>query len=189
MNSPESTICLYLLGRFEIVREGRKLRADEWSRRKAAALIKYLAIQKRLVKDQAIDLFWPDSDLDSGSNNLYRTLHELRQTLSESLGDDTAEQLFRFEDGILSLNESVWIDVTEFERLSSAKTKSQNERIASLEDAIALYQGDLLPDANIAMPAWRSRLFIAMPTNMTESFPFSHPCSRMIKQMSQSTVN
>jgi len=135
-----------LLGRFEIVREGRKLRADEWSRRKAAALIKYLAIQKRLVKDQAIDLFWPDSDLDSGSNNLYRTLHELRQTLSESLGDDTAEQLFRFEDGILSLNESVWIDVTEFERLSSAKTKSQNERIASLEDAIALYQGDLLPD-------------------------------------------
>ena len=146
MNSPESTICLYLLGRFEIVREGRKLRADEWSRRKAAALIKYLVIQKRLVKDQAIDLFWPDSDLDSGANNLYRTLHELRQTLSEYLGADTAEQLFRFEDGILSLNESVWIDVNEFERLCSTWTKSQNERIASLEDAIALYQGDLLPD-------------------------------------------
>lgn len=146
MNSPKSSINVYLLGRFEIVREGRKLRADEWPRRKAAALIKYLAIQKRLIKDQVIDLFWPDSDLDSGANNLYRTLHELRQTLNSSLGADTAEMVFVFEDGILSLNESVWVDALEFERLCSALSKNQSERITSLEEAIALYRGDLLPD-------------------------------------------
>ncbi|MCI0419266.1 MAG: AAA family ATPase [Acidobacteria bacterium] len=146
MNSPKSSIRIYLLGRFEIVREGQQLRADEWPRRKAAALIKYLAIQKRLVKDQAIDLFWPDSDLDSGANNLYRTLHELRQTLNKSLGTDAAELVFGFEDGILSLNETVWVDVNEFEGLCSALPKSQPERIESLEQALALYQGDLLPD-------------------------------------------
>ena len=146
MSSLESTIRIYLLGRFEVVREGRKLRTDEWPRRKAAALIKYLAIQKRLVKDQAIDLFWPDNDLDSGANNLYRTLHELRQTLNKFLGTDTAELVFRFEDGILALDESLWVDAIEFERLCSISNKNQGERIASLEEAIALYQSDLLPD-------------------------------------------
>jgi DNA-binding SARP family transcriptional activator len=146
VNSPKAPIRLYLLGRFEIVREGRTLRADEWPRRKAGSLIKYLAIQKRLVKDQAIDLFWPDSDLDSGANNLYRTIHELRQTLNKFLGSDTAELVFGFEDGVLSLKETVWVDVFEFEKLSSALPKSQSERIAVLEEAIALYQGDLLPD-------------------------------------------
>jgi len=146
VNSPKSSIRIYLLGRFEIVREGQKLRADEWPRRKAAALIKCLAIQKRLIKDQAIDLFWPDNDLDSGANNLYRTLHEMRQTLNKSLGPDTAELVFGFEDSVLSLNESIWVDVFEFERLCSVFTKSQSERIASLEQALALYQGDLLPD-------------------------------------------
>lgn len=146
MNSPNSFISVYLLGRFEIVREGKQLRAEEWSRRKAAALIKYLAFQKRLVKDQAIDLFWPDNDLDSGANNLYRTIHEIRQTLNKSLGADTADLIFRFEDGILSLNESVSVDVNEFESLCSSLTKDKSERIRSLEKALALYQGDLLPD-------------------------------------------
>jgi DNA-binding SARP family transcriptional activator len=146
VNSAKSSVCLYLLGHFEIVREGRKLRADEWPRRKAAALIKYLAIQKRLVKDQAIDLFWPDSDFDSGANNLYRTLHDLRQTLNKFLGDGTSDLLFKFEDSVLSLNESVWVDALEFERLCLALSKNQDERISSLEKALALYQGDLLPD-------------------------------------------
>lgn len=146
MNSPNSPIRIYLLGRFEIVREGTPLRAGEWPRRKAAALLKYLALQKRLVKDQAIDLFWPDNDLDSGANNLYRTLHELRQTLNKSLGSDAAGRTFRFEDGVLSLDGSAWVDVNEFERLCSVSSKNQSERIVSLEEATALYQGDLLPD-------------------------------------------
>jgi len=146
VNSAKSSVYLYLLGRFEILREGRNLRADEWPRRKAAALIKYLAIQKRLVKDQAIDLFWPESDFDSGANNLYRTLHDLRQTLNKSLGEDTSDLLFKFEDGVLSLNESVWVDALEFEHLCSTLTKNQDVRIASLEEALALYKGDLLPD-------------------------------------------
>ena len=146
MNSAKSSVYLYLLGRFEIAREGRNLRENEWPRRKAAALIKYLAVHKRLVKDQAIDLFWPESDFNSGANNLYRTLHDLRQTLNKSLGEGTSDLLFQFEDGVLSLNESVWVDALEFERLCSTPAKNQDVRIAPLEEALALYEGDLLPD-------------------------------------------
>jgi DNA-binding SARP family transcriptional activator len=146
VSSVKSSVYLYLLGRFEIVRGGQKLRADEWPRRKAAALIKYLAIQKRLVKDQAIDLFWPDSDFDLGANNLYRTLHDLRQTLNKSLGGGTSDLLFNFEDGVLSLNESVWVDALEFEYRCSSQSKNQDTRFQALEEALALYKGDLLPD-------------------------------------------
>ncbi len=129
-----------------MIREGRQLRANEWSRRKAAALLKHLAIHKRLVKDQAIDLFWSESDLETGANNLYRTLHELRQTLNKSLGQGTDQAVFQFKDGVLSLNDSVWVDATEFERLCSIRARSPTEQIESLEQAIALFQGDLLPD-------------------------------------------
>ncbi|HLO31354.1 MAG TPA: BTAD domain-containing putative transcriptional regulator [Anaerolineales bacterium] len=146
MSLPNSSIQIYLLGRFEIVREGQVLRAADWPRRKAAALLKYLALQKRLLKDQALELFWPDSDLNSGANNLYRTLHELRQTLNKSLGENSADQIFQFQDGVLSLDESIGVDALGFEHLCSELPKSQSERIASLGQAIALYQGDLLPD-------------------------------------------
>ena len=146
MNSPNSSIYIYILGRFEIVREGQVLRAAGWSRRKAASLMKYLAIQKRLLKDQAIELCWPDSDPDLGANNLYRTLHELRQTLNKYLGENSAERIFQFEDGVLALDESVRVDALAFEQLCSESSQKQGERIAALEQAIALYRGDLLPD-------------------------------------------
>jgi DNA-binding SARP family transcriptional activator len=144
--SQGSLVRIHLLGRFEITREGRGLRAEDWSRRKAAALLKYLALHKRLVKDQAIDLFWAESDPATGANNLYRTIHELRQTLNKSLGAEADKSIFEFEDGVLSLHDSVWVDVAEFERLCSIRAKTQAEQIESLEQAIALYQGDLLPD-------------------------------------------
>ena len=146
MPSLDPTVRIHLLGRFEIICGDRHLRAEEWSRRKAAALLKYIAIHKRLVKDQAIDRFWSDSDLASGANNLYRTIHELRQTLDKSLGSNTDKLIFDFEDAVLSLHNSVWVDVAEFERLCAKRNETQAERIESLEQAIALYQGDLLPD-------------------------------------------
>ena len=144
--SKDSYVRIHLLGRFEIIREGKQLRAEDWRRRKAASLLKYLAIHKRLVKDQAIDLFWSDSDFESGANNLYRTLHEVRQTLNKSFGQGTDESVFQFEDGVLSLNPSVWVDAAEFERLCAKPSYNRDERIESLEKALALYQGDFLPD-------------------------------------------
>ena len=140
-------IRLFLLGRFEVARGERVLRATEWSRRKAATLLQRLALERRLVKDQAIDFLWPEADFDAGANNLYRTLHALRQTLDTILGPGTAKETFTFEDGVLSLEPSVWVDVHEFERLgSTVPTDTSEQRMAKLEQALALYQGDLLPD-------------------------------------------
>jgi DNA-binding SARP family transcriptional activator len=142
---------IYLLGRFEISRAEHVLRNSDWSRRKAAALLQRIALERRLVKDQAIDFLWPEASLADGANNLYRTLHALRQTLNMTLGPGTAEATFTFTDGVLSLNESVWVDVHEFERLGSMLSIQPSDQpsepqAARLQQTLALYQGDLLPD-------------------------------------------
>ncbi|MBI3242814.1 MAG: AAA family ATPase [Chloroflexi bacterium] len=141
-----STIQIFLLGRFETVCGEKVLRARDWPRRKAAALLQRLALSRRLLRDEAIDFLWPDADSASGANNLYRTLHALRQTLDTALGPGTAEAAFAFTDGALTLTDSVWVDAHEFEKQAQAALINPQSPISHLESAIELYTGDLLPD-------------------------------------------
>lgn len=151
MTTPASSIRIFLLGRFEIVHADRRVSAAAWTRRKAAALLQRLALERRLLKDQAIEFLWPEADPIAGANNLYRTLHALRQILDTTLGPGTAEATLTFADGVFSLAEMAWVDVHEFERLcaeaSAAPAMSQPTLI---EQALALYHGDLLPDERYA---------------------------------------
>src|SRR5215211_7960677 len=98
MAATATRIRIFLLGRFEVTREEQILRGAAWTRRKAAALLQRLALERRLVKDQAIEFLWPEADPASGANNLYRTLHALRQTLDGTLGPGAADAIVRFED-------------------------------------------------------------------------------------------
>ena len=138
----EPLVKICLLGTFEVRRGDRALLARDWPRKKAAALLKRLALERRLLKDQAIEFLWPEADPASAANNLYKTIHTLRQTLDTHLGQGAAEAIFSFEDGVLSLLPSAWVDAHEFERLCS----TPEQHAADLEGALALYQGDLLPD-------------------------------------------
>jgi DNA-binding SARP family transcriptional activator len=141
-------IRIFLLGRFEIASGEQVLRTADWPRRKAASLLQRLALERRLVKEQAIDFLWPDADPTSGANNLYRTLHVLRQTLDSQLGAGTAETLLSFQGGVLSLGELVGVDVYEFERLGNAglSEKAEAQQANHLEQALSLYRGELLLD-------------------------------------------
>jgi predicted ATPase len=140
------SVRVFLLGRFEVARGDLILRAPDWSRRKAALLFQRLAFERRLLKDQAIDFLWPETSPEAGANNLYRTLHALRQTLDTGLGAGTAEGIFSFEDGLLVLSEAVWVDAHEFQKLAQAATNRERPDTLLLQSALDLYQGDLLPD-------------------------------------------
>lgn len=144
MDIPSSSIRIFLLGRFEVTRGERSLQAATWTRRKAAALLQRLALERRLLKEQAIEFLWPEIDPTSGANNLYRTLHTLRQTLDTALGTGTAEATLAFQDGVFTLMDAVWVDVTAFNSLVQAGDP------ASLTAALRLYTGDLLPDDRYA---------------------------------------
>ena len=106
------------------------------------SLFQRLALENRLLKEQAIDFLWPESSLSAGANNLYRTLYALRQTINDSFGLKSADSIMSFSDGVLALDESVWVDVQEFERVFTRKQPA----IEDLQKAVVLYNGELLPD-------------------------------------------
>ncbi|HEY7350781.1 MAG TPA: AAA family ATPase [Ktedonobacterales bacterium] len=118
--------------------------ASAWTRRKAATLLQRLAAEQRLLKEQAIELLWPEGDPLAGANNLYRTVHALRQTLDTALGAGTAEALFTFHDGVFVLADGVWIDAAVFESLAHSRDR------ADLIAALRLYTGDFLPEDRYA---------------------------------------
>ena len=158
----EKLIRLFLLGSFEVRRGESVVDNADWHRRKAAHLLQRLALERRVLKEQAIEFLWPGWDPDLGANNLYRTLYALRSTLDARLGEGAADATFSFQAGVLSLDESVWVDAEAFEQLiSRAKRALPDERRALLEQALALYTGELLPDELYAewTLAWRTRLY------------------------------
>src|SRR6266568_1104600 len=141
---PAGSVCIFLLGRFEVTRGERLLHASTWTRRKAAALLQRLAFERRLLKEQAIEFLWPEHDPTTGANNLYRTLHALRQTLDMELGAGATEATFAFHDGVLTLADNVWVDVAAFESLAQSNDQ------ADLIRALRRYTGDFLPDERYA---------------------------------------
>jgi predicted ATPase/DNA-binding SARP family transcriptional activator len=146
MISNPHSIQVYLLGKFEVCRQGRTLKEKDWSRRKAVVLLQRLAYERRMTKDQAIEHLWPESDPVSGVNNLYRILHVMRQTVNQSLGEGTSGEIFSYGDGILVFKDSVWVDVHEFERLSQVVfAEALHQQHDRFTEALKLYQGDFLP--------------------------------------------
>ncbi len=77
-------------------------------------------------------MLWRDQDSVSAANNLYRTIHALRQTLDNALGAGSANAIFAFEDGVFILDHSIWVDAYEFEKLAS----NRNSPIASLQSRV-----------------------------------------------------
>ena len=126
---------LFLLGRFEVVREDAPVPLHAWRRRRPADLLKLVALApgRTLAREQAIATLWPEKDVASGANNLHRALYDLRQILGGRWVD--------IERGQLLLDPSVWVDVDAFERALAAGTRD------GTAEAIAHYRGDLLPES------------------------------------------
>jgi predicted ATPase/DNA-binding SARP family transcriptional activator len=117
-------------------------------RRKARLLVELLALQKqhRLHHERIVDLLWPDQELESATNNLYKTIHAARRALEPGLisGNDSCYILTRDRQVILSSPRSLWIDIEIFEKLAAEAVRQTD--IAPYEAALRHYGGDLLAE-------------------------------------------
>ena len=68
---------VWLLGGFRVSVGSRTIEGDAWRLRKAAALMKLLALapDHRLHREQILDLLWPNLGTRSASNNLRQVLY------------------------------------------------------------------------------------------------------------------
>ncbi len=104
--------------------------------KKAQALVAYLALRPGQAhpREKLAALLWGDTGEEQARNSLRQTLFALRKVLPSP-----KPPILRIEGETLALNPSaVEVDVAAFERLVAEGTPQ------ALEQAVALYQGDLL---------------------------------------------
>jgi DNA-binding SARP family transcriptional activator len=143
--SAPDVVRVWLLGGFRVSVGSRAIGQDAWRLRKAASLVKLLALAPghRLHREQVMEALWPNLGLRAASNNLRQALHVARRTLHPdpsvasrylSLG---GEQLALCSEGQLE------VDVEAFERAAASARRSRDP--AAYRAAIELYSGELLP--------------------------------------------
>jgi DNA-binding SARP family transcriptional activator len=136
-------VTLRVLGGFSVSVGGEKVPESAFSRKKARALLKLLAIQPgyRLHRDQVIDVLWPDLEPQAASAQLYKAVHHIRQALAST--DPRARDSLGSREGLLELSGEIGSDLEVFERL--AEEAESHPSLESLQRAVAAYIGDLLP--------------------------------------------
>lgn len=130
-----------LLGRFSVAVDGQQVLGDAWRSRRAADVVKLLALAPdfRMHRAQLMEALWPDSEPEASGNNLRKALHFARLAIGE-------ERAIVNERGVLVLSPDARIttDVERFEQAAQRAIDSGDD--ATFRVAADLYRGELLPD-------------------------------------------
>jgi predicted ATPase/DNA-binding SARP family transcriptional activator len=137
---------IVLLGGLRV--EGGDRVLTRFRTQKAGVLLGYLAyhLERPHLREQLIEMLWPESEISAGRNNLSKELYALRQEL-EPPGVRRGLVL-AVDRALVRLNpEVVTTDVAAFEAaLKSAEcSESPTGRMAHLAEAVDGYGGELLP--------------------------------------------
>lgn len=135
-----------MLGRFEVLREGRPLEFSRKLPRKTLALLKAIvALGAGSASEQRlIDTLWPDEEGDAAARALDATVLRLRGLLGDA-------SVVNQRGGSISLDlDRVWVDVAAFEQSLAAAQLASHRRdpaeMRHLDRALALYQGAFLAE-------------------------------------------
>ena len=142
---PEA-VRIRLLGGFSVSVGSRTIRQEEWRSKKAATLVKLLALAPghRMHREQAMDLLWPDSAEGKASNNLRQVLYSARKVLDPASGSPGRYLGLQDEQLVLCPEGQLWVDVEAFEDAAATARRSRDP--AAYRAAIEPYAGELLPE-------------------------------------------
>ena len=134
-----------LLGGFSVSVGTRVIRQEEWRSKKAAALVKVLALAPghRMHREQSMELLWPDSG-KKAANNLRQVLYGARRVLDPGSSSRESYLSLKDEHIILCPEGQLWVDLEAFEEAAATTRRSRDPR--AYRSAIELYAGELLPE-------------------------------------------
>jgi pimeloyl-ACP methyl ester carboxylesterase/DNA-binding SARP family transcriptional activator len=129
-----------LLGRFDVIVDGRAVKPTSLGRRDSARLVKFLALADghRRHREQVIDALWPKVPLESVANRLHKATHFVRK--ATSVPDSivlSADTVALFPGADLD------VDALIFEQLAAEGLAGDD--LDAIERALAVYSGELLP--------------------------------------------
>jgi predicted ATPase/DNA-binding SARP family transcriptional activator/DNA-binding CsgD family transcriptional regulator len=137
---------VWLLGGFRVSVGSRTIGENRWQRRKAAGLVKLLALapSHQMHREQVMNLLWPRLGAQAAANNLHRNLYVARHILDADPLTSSRCLTLRGEQLLLCSEGDLWVDVEAFEQAAEAARYSREP--AAYRAAIDLYAGELLPE-------------------------------------------
>src|SRR5205085_9009732 len=108
----------------------REIEAAAWTRRKAAAVVKVLALSPagRLHREQITEALWPDLEPDAATNNYHRVVYAARRAIEPDLTRSTPSTYLHTQGELLSLGApgGVLVDVEAFTAAAAAARRGGN---------------------------------------------------------------
>jgi hypothetical protein len=144
---------VFALGPLRVEREAESI--ERWGGEKAGArqalgLFAFLFDrgERGVAKDEALELIWPDTDVERADLAFHRTLGALRHTLDPD--GQGGKRAIRFHNDRYRLDPTLvdWSDVAEFlAHIDQARaTTERADNLRALEAARSLYRGEYLDD-------------------------------------------
>jgi DNA-binding SARP family transcriptional activator len=152
------------LGRTRVETEEIAIDGD-WLMQRPGQLLKYLVCQRGRPAhvDQIVEALWPDAGI-TGRNTVRHYVHALRERVEPSRSPRTPSLFVISTGSTYSLDPRVAVDVDEFENLvsdglgnSAEPANGQMSAVDCLEQAMNLYEGDLISDEPFAEWAFAER--------------------------------
>jgi DNA-binding SARP family transcriptional activator len=133
-----------LLGGFRVRVGTQEVPAAVWRRSKAAALVKLLALAPghRLLREQVMDVLWPELAPGAAAANLRKALHYARRAVGDA--DGAGAPIVSVGDVLCLPSAQAWVDVDAWRTAGAQARRSRDP--AAYATAIELYGAGLLPD-------------------------------------------
>lgn len=139
-----------VLGKFEVLRDGRPVAEREWQSRKARELVRILIARRgRPIGREALaELLWPGEDMAALANRLSVALAVVRRVFDPGRVHPQGH-FVRGEESVVALDlEHLCIDVEDFLREAAAglalRAISPKDGFAQLQRAVDRYSGEAL---------------------------------------------
>ncbi|MBX7215589.1 MAG: tetratricopeptide repeat protein [Candidatus Kapabacteria bacterium] len=148
-NSP--SVVVRTLGDFAVVVNGHTITQEEWGRKKARDVFKYLLLRhgRAVPAEELVDAIWENPAGRNLLPSLWNATSCIRKALEPGLKPAMASRYITIADGTyrLDLGNDSQIDFVEFRRLiaAAAKQADAKQQAGLLEQAVRLYHGDFFP--------------------------------------------
>jgi DNA-binding SARP family transcriptional activator len=146
---PGPRLTVHLLGQLKVRLDD--VPVDDWPSGRGRSLFKYLVTHRDPWprREVLMDVFWPDALPAAARNSLNVAVHGLRRAFRASAADPVVV----LEGGAYRLDQRIrlWLDVDEFEAHAASGRGHEaagevDAAFAEYEQALGLYQGDLMAD-------------------------------------------
>ena len=142
----DKAVQIRLFGAFA-VSVGRALVPEgAWRLRKAKSLVKLLALapERRVHRELATELLWPDRAREAAANNFHQALYVARRALEVAGAEASAVLPLRDDMLVLNPGGRVEVDVDVFE--AAVARAHETGELSDYRAALGLYGGELLPE-------------------------------------------